>query len=296
MAVSLPVVLLLYEWIYHRPAKWNRAELAAWVRGPARMSFLAAALDLADIYGKVTGPAAMTNSLAYHPVFALDRIRDFQTHALQDLFFSWHWTPGWGQIAGTWFLLAWLAWRRADRPVLRFLFWFLVVAPLPIEFLEGRRDACIVLPMVGAAVFAAVVFEDAVKSGAGFLAREFKLPPLGRPLLAGVMVAAAVLVWVSDQRRLRLDIGKGPMTTLGFETWDIIRQMRASSFHPRPGARVAFLDDPLRTLGMYYLARLWLHDERVAVHVASQGPLTAGELTKMDYIFTIENRKLIRLK
>jgi hypothetical protein len=86
------------------------------------------------------------------------------------------------------------------------------------------------------------------------------------------------------------------MTTLGSETWDIIQQMRASGFRPRPGAHVAFLDDPLHTLGMYNLARLWFHDKSVTVHVASQGPLTAPELAAMDYIFTIENRKVIRLK
>jgi len=296
MAVSIPVMLLVYEWIYHPPAKWNPAELTAWVRGPARVSLLAAALDLVDIYGKISGPAAMTNAFGYRPVFTLERLRDFQIAALQDLFFSRGWTPGWGQIVGTWFLVAWLAWRRTDRPILRFLFWLLVVAPVPIEFLPGKRDACLAVLMVGAVIFAAVVLADAVGSSARFLSREFHLPPLGRPLLVGVMVAALVLVWVRDQRSLRLNAGKDPMTTLGFETWDLIQQMRASGFHPRSGSQVAFLDDPFHTGDMYNLARLWLHDRTVTVHVASQGPLTSQGLGRMDYIFTIENRKLIRLR
>jgi hypothetical protein len=296
MAVSVPVMLLAYEWTYHPPAKWNRAALLAWLQGPARMSLIAAGLTLLDIYGKVAVSTAMIQAEGYRPVFTLERFRAFQVAAFQDLFFSWSWTPGWGQIVASWALLAYLAWRRADRPVLRFLFWYLVVVPLPIEFLPGKREACFALLMIGGAMFVAVVFVDAVESTARYLTREFKLPTAGYRLLAGVMVAAAVLIWVRDQRHLRADVGKDPMTTLGWETWDIVQQMRASSFHPRPGSSAAFLDDPFHTLDMYYLARLWFHDRSVTVHVSSQGPLTPPELAKMDYVFTIENRKVIRVR
>jgi len=170
------------------------------------------------------------------------------------------------------------------------------VAPLPIEFLPGKRQACFALLMVGGAAFAAVVFVDAVESAARYVAREFKLPPLGRPLLVAVMVAAAVLVWVREQRYLREMAGGASMTELGSEDWDIIQQMRASSFHPRPGSSVAFLDDPYHNLDMYHQARLWFHDRSIKIHGSSQGPLTPQELAEMDYVFTFENRKLIRIR
>jgi hypothetical protein len=295
MAVSVPVMLLVYEWIYHPPVKRRPVELWAWVRGPARVALIAAALDVVDIYPKVFGPAAMAHAEGYHPVFSLARIRDFQRLSLQDLFFSWHWTPGWGEILALWAAMAFLAWRRAGRPVLRFLFWYLVVVPLPIEFLIGKSQACIVLPMVGGAAFVAVVFVDAVE-GVAFLTKGFRFPPARRRLVAGAMVASAVFLWAREQRTLRLDIGKAPMTTLGFETWDLIQQLRASGFHPRPGSRLAFLDDPLHTGDMYYLAQLWVHDRSVTVHAWCQGPLTPQELAQTDYLFTFENRKLIRVK
>jgi hypothetical protein len=259
------------------------------------VALIAAALDVVDIYPKVFGPAAMAHAEGYHPVFSLARIRDFQRLSLQDLFFSWHWTPGWGEILALWAAMAFLAWRRAGRPVLRFLFWYLVVVPLPIEFLIGKSQACIVLPMVGGAAFVAVVFVDAVE-GVAFLTKGFRFPPARRRLVAGAMVASAVFLWAREQRTLRLDIGKAPMTTLGFETWDLIQQLRASGFHPRPGSRLAFLDDPLHTGDMYYLAQLWVHDRSVTVHAWCQGPLTPQELAQTDYLFTFENRKLIRVK
>ena len=295
MAVSIPVMLLVYEWVYHRP-KWSARELRAWVRGPALVSLIAAALTLVDIYGKVAGTTAMIAAEGYRPVFTLQRLDAFQVAALQDLFFSWAWTPGWAQIVGIWVAMAFLAFRRAGRPILRFLFWFLVVLPLPIEFLPGKREACFVLLMVGGAIFVAVVFVDLVETAARYLSREFRLPPLGYRLVVGVSIALAVVIWIRDQRHLRLSVGGAPMTTLGWESWDIIQQLRASDFHPRPGSFVAFLDDPYHSLDMYFQARLWLHDRSVTVHVASEGPLTPQELAKMDYVFTFDKRKLIRVK
>jgi hypothetical protein len=295
MAVSIPVMVLAYEWIYHAPAKKHRASLLDWVRGPARMAWIAGILTLVDIYGKVAGRDAMAATEAYRPVFTVERAREFHVALIQDLLLAWSWTPGWVPIIGLYVLLAYLAWRRPDRSVLRFLFWFLLVAPLPIEFLEGRREACFALLMFGGAAFAAVVFVDAVKSAAAHVAREFHLP-VRREYLAALMVLAAVLLWVREERDLERFAESQPMTMLGQQSWDIIQQMRASSFHPRPGSSVAFLDDPFHNLDMYSIARLWFHDRSVKVHGASQGPLTPEELAKMDYVFTIENRKLIRIR
>jgi hypothetical protein len=295
MAVSIPVMVLAYEWIYRVPSKKNRTTLLDWVRGPARMAWIAGALTLVDIYGKVAGREAMANSDAYRPVFTLERARAFHVALLQDLLVSWSWTPGWVAIIGLYVLLAYLAWRRADRPVLRLLFCFLVVAPLPIEFLEGRREACFALLMVGGAAFVAVVFVDAVAWAAESVVREFRLP-VRRELVAGLLIAAAVLLWVREQRSVHRFAEGVPMTTLGDQAWDIVEQMRASDFHPRPGSSVAFLDDPFHSLDMYSIALLWFHDRSIRVHGVSQGVLTPQELAKMDYVFTIENRKLIRIR
>ena len=296
MAVSIPAMLLIYEWIYHRPQKLDAAALLAWVRGPARVSLIAAALDLVDIYGKIAGPTALIHAESYHPVFTLARLRDFQSLSMRDLFFSWAWTPGWGEILALWAVLALLAWWNAGRPVLPFLFWFLVVVPLPIEFLIGKSHACLVLLLVGGAIFVAVVFGDMVQTAARFLARGFRLPSAGRRLVTGAMIAAALFVWVDDQRRLRLLIGQVQMPSLGFETWDLIGELRRSNFHPRHGSTVAFVEDPFHTLDMYFLARLWVDDRSVRVHVPCQGPLTPQELAQADYVFAFRDRRLIRLK
>ena len=295
MAVSIPVMLLVYEWVYHAPAKKDRQSLVGWVRGPARTIWFAAALVLLDVYPKVAGPAAMTAAEGYRPVFSLERVRTFQVALLQDLFFSWSWKPGWAFIVGLYAVMAYIAWRHASRPVLRFLFCYLLVAPLPIEFLPGRREACFALLMFGGAAFASVVLVDGIETAVRFVAGVFKLP-VRRGVLVGVMVAAVAFLWVREQRDLRRSIGGDPMTTLGWESWDIVEQMRASSFHPRPGSSVAFLDDPFGTLDMYTLARLWFHDRSVNIRGVNRVPITQEELARMDYVFKFEGRKLIRIR
>ncbi len=296
MAVSIPVMILLYEWIYYRPKDWRWSTLFAWVQGPARVALIAGALDLVDIYSKVAGAQAMAASDAYHPVFTLARLHAFQQTAMRDLFFSWSWTPGWSEILAMWVTLAAFAWWNRGRPILPFLFWFLMVVPVPIEFLIGRAQACLVLLMVGGAIFIAVVFGDAAEWTAAFFGRGFRIPRPKRWILAAVLVVPVLFVWVRDQVSLRGDIGKAPMTTLGFETWDLIGQLRASDFRPRPATLVVFTEDPFHSLDMYFLARLWLHDRSVVVHVPSEPPLPDSTMATADAVFAFRDRKLIRLK
>ena len=58
-----------------------------------------------------------------------------------------------------WLAFTYLAFRR-DRPILRLCWVILVITPLPVEFLEGRGEAVLAVPLIGVAIFAAVVFTD----------------------------------------------------------------------------------------------------------------------------------------
>jgi hypothetical protein len=293
MAVTLPPMLLLYEWIYHRPALPNRAAFLAWLRGPARVALLAAVLTAVDIYGKLFGPDPLANAEAYHPVFLLRRVRDFQRVSLGDLLFGWG--SGWGGILLLWAVLAYLAWRR-DRPVLRFCWWFMVVTPLPIEFLTGRSQACLYVPLAGWAIFGAVVFVDLAAALAGVLEAEPFGRRLGRSGIVAVLVAATVFVWARQNRRYQQIYAEPAMAALGRESWDVIQQFRAVNPRVRRGGKVAFLDDPFHSWDMLFVAELWFRDRTLDIHVERHGPLTPRELARTDSIFTFENGRLIQLK
>jgi len=293
MAVTLPAMLLIYEWIYHRPALPDRSALWAWLRGLAHAALLAAALTALDLYGKLFGPDALVNAEAYRPVFILRRVRDFQRLSLGDLLFGW--SSGWGGILVLWAVLAYLAWRRG-RPALRFLWWFMVVTPLPIEFLVGRSQACLYIPMVGWAIFAAVIFVDLAQALAGVLEAEPWGRRLGRRGIAALLVAVAIFFWARQNRLYQQTHAEPAMTSLGHESWDVIQQFRALNPRVRPGSKVAFLDDPFHSWDMLFLAELWFRDRSLDIHVERHGPLTAADLARMDYIFTFDQGKMVRLK
>jgi hypothetical protein len=283
MAVTLPLTLLVYESIYHRPLSVASLRTVAF----------AGALTAVDVFGKLFGPDALANAEAYHPVFALHRVRDFQRTSLSDLLFGWG--SGWGGILLLWAVLAYLAWRR-DRPILRFLWWFMVLTPLPIEFLVGKSQACLYVPMVGWAIFGSVLMVDLASSLAGVLEAEPFVRRLGRSGLTLLLLAIAIFFWTRQNLHYKRVYAEPVMASLGHESWDVIRQFRALNPHVRPGSKVAFLDDPFHSWDMLFLAELWFRDRTLDIHVQRHGPLTEEELAKMDYVFTFQDGKLMQLK
>src|ERR1039458_9211450 len=79
MALTLPIALLAYEWIYYpgdgRPAAWTPGGIAHWLRGPGRVVLYCAVLNLLYLDGKAFGPDAMMNSPAYRPRSEERRVR-----------------------------------------------------------------------------------------------------------------------------------------------------------------------------------------------------------------------------
>ena len=295
MAVTLPVMMVVYELIYHPVAVRDFAKVRVWIGGPGRAIVAAGLLDAVDVYGKVAAPDALIHAGGYSPVFNLSRVYDFQKNLLQDLCMAWHWVPGWTVILAIWAALALLAWVWPGRPVLRLLFWFLVFVPLPIEFLPSKREACFCLLMVGAGIFVSVVLVDLARLAARIVSHLAALPPLQEKAIAAAIVLGAVFFWAQTQFHYQADIARIQMPQLGWESWDLIQQLPAFE-RPRPGSHVAFLQAPLSGTDTWGLALLWIHDKSVDVHVWTQGVLSPDQLAHTDHIYTFENRKLMQLK
>src|ERR1035441_4878968 len=140
MALTLPIVLLAYEWIYGDgwPAAWTRKELAGWLRGPGRVTLYCAVLNLLYLDGKAFGPNALMQNAAYRPVLSPHRVLEFEKTAMGDLFLSWEKFNSFGVLAVC-VLVAWLAWRRPS-PALRFSWIFLMLTPLPLAVLERSEE------------------------------------------------------------------------------------------------------------------------------------------------------------
>ena len=145
MALTVPFVLVAYEWVYHRPAMSLR-RARVWLRGPGSVIVLASILIIADVYGKVFGFDALTGMAGYRPVFTWRRFLDYQKTFLRRRGVLQRRR---GRRVGFLGVITYLAWRPGARPILRFCWLFLVFTPLPIEFLPDKSQACLYIPMPG---------------------------------------------------------------------------------------------------------------------------------------------------
>lgn len=293
MALMLPALVLAYEWIYHPPADRKWGALTAWLRAQGSVAVFAGLLTVLDLYGKVFGYDALTGMAGYQPVFSWYRLLDYQKTFLRDAaFFE---TGGLGVLV-FWLTISYLAWRPAARPILRFCWAFLVITPLPIEFLPGKSQACLYIPMIGLAVFVVVVLVDLAQALVGVVAVEPIFRRVSRPVLMSVLVVAAIFYWGRENRLRQKRYVKPVMAALGAQTWQVIEEFRALHPHVRPHSHVVFLNDPFVEWDMLFIADLWFRDRTVTVRLQRMTPLSSQELEGSDAVFDYRDQKLIRVR
>jgi hypothetical protein len=295
MALTLPAVLLFYECFYHAPVPlWRPQLLGKWLRGPGRSVAAGACLNLVFLYGRIAAKDGLIHVPGYGPKLSMARVWDFQIHAFADLFQKWEYFGRAGVVA-LWIAMFCLAWRR-PRPVLRFSCMFLLVAPLPIEFLIGRSGACLYIPMLAWALFVTVVFVDIADGLAGFLAGEPGLRRVGRAGISAVLVIAALVYWVHRNADLKKDYADPGAADISPMTWDAIQQMKAFPLHVRPRSTMVFLNDPFGTWDMLFIADLVFRERTLTVRLARKTPMTSEEIAKADYVFDYRDGRLVQVR
>lgn len=292
MAVTLPVVLLAYEWIYHGAPRMR--ELGRWLRGPGRVALFAGILNVVYLYGRALGPEGLAAQSAYRPLFSMHRVWLFQIAALDTLVSYWQIFDR-PAVVGFWVVVLYLAYRR-PRPVLRFCCVFLIVTPLPVEFLMGRGEATLYLPLAGWAVFTAVIFADLARAVAEFLAAEPFFRYLGSRALFAGFIAVGVCAWAYGNEHVKVPGVTRQMADAGKVTGEVIRQFQTLQPRVTPGSQVVFLDDPFQEFDMAFIAELWFRDRSLDIRLLRKTPLTAQEIAAAKYLFTYADGKLVQVR
>lgn len=292
MAVTLPVMILFYEWLYHPPASWRPREVAGWALRQGRCVLAGICLNLLFLWGNVWGSGVIHNP-AYIPEFSMARVWAFQIQSLGNLFENWAYFDH-QRVAILWVLMFYLAWRRL-RPVLRFAFLLLLVCPLPIEFLIGRAQGCLYIPMVAWALFVSVVFVDLAGGVAAILSGEPVFRSIPRAWIAAALIAVGLVLWVRQNAQLKKD-NVDPITADCWpKTWSGIQQLKLLNPHVRPNSTVVFLDDPLGNYDMVFIAELWFRDRTLSISV-NHPPLTRQEIAKADYLFDYRDGHFVQVR
>ena len=273
MAVTLPLVLLAYEWLYRE-------------KRDLRPAAAAAVLTAVYIAGKVFGADPLMRLDSYHPVFTAARFFESSTLYLNQLFYAGRSFTA-ARALALWLVTALGAWWTR-RTVLRFCWFLIVVSPLPIVFLAGRTHSCLYIPLLGWAIFLAEAFTLA----ASWIAQRTRRP---RGVLAGLTVLAVVLLartTVRERKRLLPEI-----STHGALTRAVLAQFRAADPHVAPGSRVLLLNDPFQDWDAKFIAELWFRDPTVDVRLQRMTPFTDAEIAReMQYVFRFTGAQLVREK
>src|ERR1043166_1449075 len=281
MAVSLPVIVFIYEALKHRRLD-NWFGRRNWYA--AIPAFVAALVTAIYIYGKLNGPYSLVHLQAYRPVYSWHRFTLTNAHFIDELFY--HSTARIGRaVLVVWPVVFLYAFWRRDHLLQLMAFW-VVITPLPLAFIPGRGGAMLYIVLFGWAMIIARMLSDLI----GLIARVAGLAGPRKTMLstlatAAVAVAFAVFTqWQSYQfDRVRVQL------SLGQKTLHVIQAFRSLNLHPPPGSPILLKPETRFYQNAYYplfVAALVWNDPSLKIYVYGQNQLTEQEIAKIDYVIS----------
>lgn len=286
MAVTLPVTLALFELLFHPPAGIKLKTILMWLNREGRVTCIAAMLTAVYVVGKTVGPDPLTDLSAYRPEFTVQRFIVSITSNIRTLFYLPDWF-GPGYVFGACAALLAFAWVKRTRYV-AFCVLFAILSELPIAFVP-RSGPSLYIPLAAwAMLVSAAVWAAARLAASVFRERAVRLVVTG--LLVAVFLSLNARRAWSETQVLRPFFYAAQATT-----WSVIQQFADFKINPKPGARIAFLHDPLPYPTTLFLAQLRFQDPSLSVLLSTTAP-PEPELSTVDYIFDYQDGRFIQVK
>jgi hypothetical protein len=291
MAVTLPMMLLVYEFLWHPPDRPMK-NLLKWVRSNAIPSLIACFITVVYVVGKAMGPEALMKKPGYHMTISLRMFLDSQAKFFKELFYMkperWF-NAQWLIIL--WLLMVYVAYRRRENH-LKWAMLMTVITPLPIAFIQGRGGICLSIPWFGWTLWLAVmsvVFID-------FISKEPVFRKLPRTWARAIPLALIVaLIWnytYTQNKKIRPDL-----QVYDEYFWSLKEQLNILLPSVKPGTQIAFYNDGIDAWDALFITELFFHDRSVKVRLHRYNPLSPEEFTKMDYVLNMDDQlKLTILK
>jgi hypothetical protein len=188
MAVTLPVIALLYELLKcPRLTGWKE-----FLRRNGRLAIpalIAGAVTVPYLFGKTRGPNALASLGSYRPNFSVETFIASNNHFISQIFYC-H-LPS-GAIGGAILVVIWgavfaYAYLRGDRALGLMALW-VVIVPLPLDFIALRSGGALYLVLFGWAMISAHIVSDLISLAAGcriFTAHGSRAGAMTGAVLAG---------------------------------------------------------------------------------------------------------------
>jgi len=322
MAVTLPVIILIYEFL--KAPRW--ADCKAFLRWSvcyATPSLVAGAVTAIYVYGKVYGTASLTRLDPYLPKISWHNFLTSNTTFVSDLLYLRHpITPI--TLLVLWGLVFIYAFLRRDRTLQLMAFW-VVIVPLPIAFLVPlRAGACLYLLLFGwAMIFATFIIDlitlisksriligQGVGAGAttgattdGVLNRSVPGAATGTAtgaairqmcasafrIVAVLLVASGLAIFTRWENQRYGTVGA--LLSVGQQVSHLIEALKSLHLQPPPQSTV-LIRIPENTFpktkwhGVFIAYLLW-NDHSLQIWLEGVSQLTPQQLAKVDYIISL---------
>jgi hypothetical protein len=302
MGVTLPVIVLVYELLFHSPDFRSLRALIRWCFREGRMALLGALCVLIYLPAKL-GSAGIAQDVAYIPVYTWARwLADTGTY-LAELVYRNSPTADLGVqpftplgVAGFFAVLIAVAlWMRSR--VAWFGLLFFVITVLPVSFIPARLGFVLYLPLAGMALYAAVVLVR-FKAALWTLVREAirdRPLPVAPPLAASIALFIATAVAISS---------------VDFQNWQQAPDPQASAYkitasefsklYPTlpPGSSLLFVHSAFTNWDLVFLLRMYYRDTHLFI-TDLNGPkeqrIALDRLPHYTHIFDFENGHYVEL-
>ena len=269
MAVTLPVMIGVYELLYHKGENWRPRIFTIAVLG---------AITAAYVIGATRGPGSLADLPGYRPVISAASYVLQTRSYLNDLIYSENAFGNPRSVAALASLFA-IAWLSRDRR-LKYCCLFITIGVLPIAFITPRGLYAVYIPMVGLAIFVAILLARAV---------SFAHDPRVR---ASLFVAAALALAAIHAKNGAPNVSE--ISGEEHHVRDVIGQIERLYPQVPKGSRILLVKDPFegRVWDSTFLLRLFYRDNSLVIDRAADRH--APE--KYDYVWTFEDGKLLDIK
>lgn len=279
MAVAFPVVLFAYELIWHSPAPGCKPVLV-WLRRDTRLIWIVAAMTLAYIIGKNTGPGALSNIAVYRPHdFTIAHYLDSQGSYINEFIFRMETCQPRPPVLWIFATVAVLAACFLDGTLALAAVWALVT-PLPLAFIHRTGGALYIVYLGWTLIAALIVYRAGLLLGSRFRAGWRYLPV--------ILMTAVGLFFFDKSNRLHQHFGEPAMLSFGDLTWSVINQF--NRVHPSlpHHSTVVFLHTPFTGFDLRFITELWSNDHTLNIVLNEATPLTANQLAKANVVLTFD--------
>lgn len=300
MAITLPVIVFLYELIFHPPDFRKLGAIVRWCFREGRMALLGAVCVLIYLPAKL-GASGLGKDIAYVPSYTLGRwLQDTGTFLADIVYRNDANKPlgvnPFGPIGIALFYVACIGvalWLRSRVALFGFLFFAITV--LPVSFIPARLGFVLYLPLAGLALYFAVCMVR-FKEALGKLMGEGVGGTWGGSTVSaiGLFVATAVVMGAIDYQHWP----KAPDPQSSRQKHTIAELSR---FYPKlpHGTKLLFVDSEIDdSWDLVFLLRNYYRDTDLFINQINgpkEGRIPLDKLPHFDHIFDYERGHYVEL-